>query len=298
MTSQITVLFRTMVPKSSPKSRVPPPPYLTASFSESLGDSVPSFPSIRSVLWGDSRRFVVVNFPRQTSFCGRFIGSLPYLVDDCAHSSRSPATAGLVDVTSYCTMSSTPISSSSFQPIFDAALSDYAKKTGIDLATHPFAQTLQNCQSADAILDLLQDRAREFSTYRDGNRKLIDCLKPVVQTLHTFSGLLAGAAALVSPRVSNTFNPTRDPTFLTPSINVFPSSCHFHLQIQSWLASMFSLPYVSSRPLFKYTLVSSRHLRRLSESVQVMTLSSTCSNVLGTSSIAYGFTPRSLSPLQ
>ena len=195
-------------------------------------------------------------------------------------------------------MSSTPTASSNFQPIFDAALSDYAKKTGLDLATYPFAQTLQNCQSADAILSLLQDKAEHFHAYRDGNRKLIDCLKPVVQTLHTFSGLLAGAAALVSPRVSNTFNPTRDPTFLTPSINVFPSSCHFHLQIQSWLASMFSLPYVSSRPLFNYTLVSSRHLRRLSESVQVMTLSSTCSNVLGTSSIAYGFTPRSLSPLQ
>jgi fungal STAND N-terminal Goodbye domain len=105
-------------------------------------------------------------------------------------------------------MSSTPTSSSSFQPIFDAALSDYAKKTGIDLATHPFAQTLQDCQSADAILELLQDRSKQFSTYRDGNRKLIDCLKPVVQILHTFSGLLAGAAALVSPRVSNTFNPT------------------------------------------------------------------------------------------
>ena len=133
-------------------------------------------------------------------------------------------------------MSSTPISSSSFQPIFDAALSDYAKKTGIDLATHPFAQTLQNCQSADAILDLLQDRAREFSTYRDGNRKLIDCLKPVVQTLHTFSGLLAGAAALVSPRVSNTFNPI----FLIPSVNPLPSSLHFPLQTQSWSVSMFS----------------------------------------------------------
>jgi hypothetical protein len=126
-------------------------------------------------------------------------------------------------------MSSTPISSTSLQPIFDTALSDYAKKTGIDLATHPFAQTLQNCQSADAILDLLRDRARQFSTYRDGNRKFIDCLKPVVQILHSFSGLLAGATALVSPRVSNTFNPT----FLIRFVNASPSSPHFHLQMQS-----------------------------------------------------------------
>ena len=133
-------------------------------------------------------------------------------------------------------MSSTPTSSSSFQAIFDTALSDFSKKTGIDLATHPFAQILQNCQSADAILDLLQDRARQFSTYRDGNRKFINCLKPVVQTLHLFSGLLASVAALVSPRVSKTFNPT----ILIPSVNPLPSSLHFPLQTQSWLVSMFS----------------------------------------------------------
>ena len=95
-------------------------------------------------------------------------------------------------------MSSTPTSSSSFQPIFDAALSDYAKKTGIDLATYPSAQTLQNIQSADAILDLLQDKAKQFSTYRDGNRKLINCLKPVVQILHTVSAVLAEATSPVS----------------------------------------------------------------------------------------------------
>ena len=88
--------------------------------------------------------------------------------------------------------------SSSFQSIFDAALSDYAKQTGIDLATYPFAQTLQNYHSADDILDLLQDKAKEFRTYRDGNRKLINCLKPVVQILHTVSAVLAEATAPVS----------------------------------------------------------------------------------------------------
>ena len=91
--------------------------------------------------------------------------------------------------------------SSSFQSIFDAALSDYAKQTGIDLATCPFAQTLQNCHSADAILDLLQDKAKEFRTFRDGNRKLINCLKPVVQILYTVSAVLAEATAPVSERL-------------------------------------------------------------------------------------------------
>jgi hypothetical protein len=96
-------------------------------------------------------------------------------------------------------MSSTTTSSSNFQSIFDAALSDYAKQTGIDLASHPSANTLQNCNSADAILDILQSKANQFQAYRDGNRKLINCLKPVVQVLHAVSGILGEAATLVSP---------------------------------------------------------------------------------------------------
>ena len=116
-------------------------------------------------------------------------------------------------------MSSTPTSPSSLQPIFDAALSDYANQTGIDLATYPFAETLQNCQTADAILDLLQDKAKQFRAYRDGNRKLINCLKPVVQVLHSFSGFLAGGTALVSPCVN--------PTFPIPLINAFPLQAPF-----------------------------------------------------------------------
>jgi hypothetical protein len=83
--------------------------------------------------------------------------------------------------------------------MFDVALFDYVKQTGIDLATHPSAQTIQNCNSAEAILDILQDKANQFQAYRDGNRKLINCLKPVVQVLHAVAGSLGEAATLVSP---------------------------------------------------------------------------------------------------
>ena len=94
-------------------------------------------------------------------------------------------------------MSSTA-TSPNFQSILDASLSEYFKQTGIDLATHPSARILPNCNSADAILDLLEDRAKQFQAYRDGNRKLINCLKPVVQVLHAVSGVLGEAAAMVS----------------------------------------------------------------------------------------------------
>jgi hypothetical protein len=90
-------------------------------------------------------------------------------------------------------MSSATTSSSNFQPIFDAALSEYAKQTGTDLATYPLAQTIENCQSPEAILDLFINRANQFRVYRDGNRSLINCLKPVVQVLHSLSAVRSTA---------------------------------------------------------------------------------------------------------
>jgi len=95
-------------------------------------------------------------------------------------------------------MSSITNSSPNFQSILGAALDDYAKQTGIDLAKYPSAQSLQNCNSADAIFDLLEDKAKQFQAYRDGNRKLINCLKPVVQVLHAVSRILGEATAMVS----------------------------------------------------------------------------------------------------
>jgi len=97
-------------------------------------------------------------------------------------------------------MSSTAsLSSLNFQSVFDLALSDYAKQTTIDIPTHPFAQSLQNSDSPERILDLFEDKAKQFQAYRDGNRKLINCLKPVVQVLHTVSGILGEASSMVRP---------------------------------------------------------------------------------------------------
>ncbi|KAH9955918.1 hypothetical protein BC827DRAFT_1234647 [Russula dissimulans] len=95
-------------------------------------------------------------------------------------------------------MSPTTTPPSNFQSIFDAALTDYAKKTGIDLATYPFARTLENCRSASDILDLFQRQANQFRTYRDRNHKLINSLTPVVLVLHSISGILAKVSSVVS----------------------------------------------------------------------------------------------------
>lgn len=95
-------------------------------------------------------------------------------------------------------MSSTENPLSNFQSILDTALSDYAKQTSIDLITHPSAQILQNCNSVDVVLNLLEDKEKQFQEYHNGNRKLMNCLKSVVQALHAVSGILDEATAVVS----------------------------------------------------------------------------------------------------
>jgi len=97
-------------------------------------------------------------------------------------------------------MSSTAVSSANFQPILDAALNSYTKQTGIDLRKHPSADKLQSCATSEDVLRLLQDREIAFKDYRDKHRKLINCLRPVVQVVQAFSGVIGEVAGLVSSR--------------------------------------------------------------------------------------------------
>jgi hypothetical protein len=85
----------------------------------------------------------------------------------------------------------------SFQPILDAALADYAKQVGVDLADHPLGGSLRSCGSPDDVLKLLEDKANQFEDFRNGNRKLLNSLSPVVQVLHTLSGVLGASMTLV-----------------------------------------------------------------------------------------------------
>jgi fungal STAND N-terminal Goodbye domain len=179
--------------------------------------------------------------------------------------------------------------SSNYQCIFDAALTDYAKQTGIDLITHPFVQSLQTCDSADAILNLFEDKAKEFRTYRDGNRKSIDCLKPVVQVLHTVAGILGEVATLVS--LANRFA-LSDRIFMA----LFPGTVPTNKGNPRWRRC--ALHCASSPYLPRLYRVRSPYSRPLLELVQVTTLLSICLNALGISLIDCEFIPRSRSPLQ
>jgi hypothetical protein len=89
------------------------------------------------------------------------------------------------------------MSPSNFQLIINA-FDDYARQVGVDLTKIPIADALRGCDSPNAVLDLLQDKANAFKNYRDGDRTLINWLKPVVQVVHGFSGVLGPAISLVS----------------------------------------------------------------------------------------------------
>jgi len=103
--------------------------------------------------------------------------------------------------TSIFPMSSTgqPTSSTSnVQIIIDAALADYTKITGTDLSKTPFAVALEQSNSPEAILQLLQEREKAFNEYRDGNRRLMQCVNLAVKVVQPFSRIIREAVSQVS----------------------------------------------------------------------------------------------------
>ena len=88
------------------------------------------------------------------------------------------------------------MAATSFQGILDRALADYQEQIGVQLDKHPFVDELRRSNSPDKVLKLLETKANAFKAYRDGNRKLINWLSPVVQVIHTFSGVLGQAVSV------------------------------------------------------------------------------------------------------
>ena len=87
--------------------------------------------------------------------------------------------------------------STSFQPILDAALTGYTKQVAIELANHPLVDTFQFCGSPNDVLKLLDDTINQFGDFRNGNRKLLNWLSPVVHVVRTLSAALGASITLV-----------------------------------------------------------------------------------------------------
>ena len=117
-----------------------------------------------------------------------------------------------------------------FQVLFESALRDYERKTGITLANHPLAQQLQTCQSAESVTALLQEQARALSEFRESN-KIMESLKNVVSVLSKISATAALGQdfGAVCPRPS-----------IGSSTNLNPFSySHCDLRMRYTLASVY-----------------------------------------------------------
>jgi hypothetical protein len=71
--------------------------------------------------------------------------------------------------------------------LFEAALDEFQKRSGTNLLQHQIIDKLVNCQSADSVIDVLQEEAQAFRNFRGDDGKLMTWLKRTVNVLHILS---------------------------------------------------------------------------------------------------------------
>ena len=76
--------------------------------------------------------------------------------------------------------------SSRLRVLFEAALLEYEKQTGIALADHPLTGKLQNCDSVESITAVLHEQTQASSEFQ-GRDKILKPLKSVVSVLYKLS---------------------------------------------------------------------------------------------------------------
>ena len=78
--------------------------------------------------------------------------------------------------------------SSHLRVLFQTALEDYEKQTGIELAKHHLAERLQDCNSVESVTDVLREQAKDFEKFREKD-KVLKPLKKVLTVLHIISSV-------------------------------------------------------------------------------------------------------------
>jgi hypothetical protein len=84
--------------------------------------------------------------------------------------------------------------------LFEAALEDYKQQTGVELAKHPLAGRLQDCNSVESVTAILRDQVQGFKEFREKD-KVLKPLKKVLTVLHILSSAtnFAQGVGLVCP---------------------------------------------------------------------------------------------------
>ena len=105
---------------------------------------------------------------------------------------QSPASNSMVKTPA------TAVSASNFNAIFEKALKAYTKKTKQDLTANPLATQLQECNSPEAIMTILQDQIDQFRKSQSGDERLQKWLSPTINVLYAFSETLGRGVGLVN----------------------------------------------------------------------------------------------------
>ena len=71
--------------------------------------------------------------------------------------------------------------------LFETALNEFEKRAGTSLAQHQIVDKLVNCESADSVIDVLQEQAQAFRSFRGDDGKLMTWLKRTVNVLYALS---------------------------------------------------------------------------------------------------------------
>ena len=103
-------------------------------------------------------------------------------------------------------MTSNPSPSTSranFDPIFNAALHAYKKKTGKDITLHPLATELQSCRSPDTVLAVLRRQIPSLSQPQSGEERFAECLTPVINVLYAFTATFGDGVGIVIVTMSS-----------------------------------------------------------------------------------------------
>ncbi len=79
-----------------------------------------------------------------------------------------------------------PAGSSHLRVLLEAALEDYKQQTGIELAEHPLAERLQDCNSVESVTAALRGQAQDFKEFQEKD-KVLKPLKKVLTVLHRLS---------------------------------------------------------------------------------------------------------------
>ncbi len=166
-------------------------------------------------------------------------------------------------------LQSPPISSSvmsvnpspELKSLFEVALDEFEKRAGTNLLQHQIFDRLVNCQSADSVIDVLQDQAQATRNIRGDDGRLMTWLKRTVNVLHAIStsSLLREGIGMVRPITFHQYTPSNIFLFsISRQQKQFSPGLVYFLAYVSYLGSIEQISVTSVTSTRRSKIISAR----------------------------------------